>query len=137
MVPKEPILSWRNADERRKSWDLRTLHDYQNKICKIHSEKFPHLPFDVYKSRIKIVRDEAVIEKWKEEMSTLHYNCLQCRSAAGLESSLREEPPDSSGERDSERGDGDLVAERCAQAAQPSDLRDVSPFAGRAEAFPA
>lgn len=69
------------------------LHDYQNKICKIHSEKFPHLPFDVYKSRIKIVRDEAVIEKWKEEMSfTLHYNCLQVPEPLELQdmSSLRE-----------------------------------------------
>ncbi len=69
------------------------LHDYQNKICKIHSEKFPHVPFDVYKSRIKIVRDEAVIEKWREEMSyTLHYNCLQVPEPLELQdmSSLRE-----------------------------------------------
>lgn len=69
------------------------LHDYQNKICKIHSEKFSHLPFDVYKSRIKIVRDEAVIEKWREEMSfTLHYNCLQVPEPLELQdmSSLRE-----------------------------------------------
>jgi hypothetical protein len=69
------------------------LHDYQNKICKINSEKFSHLPFDVYKSRIKIVRDEAVIEKWREEMSfTLHYNCLQVPEPLELQdmSSLRE-----------------------------------------------
>ncbi|MPN12398.1 hypothetical protein SDC9_159716 [bioreactor metagenome] len=56
---------------------------------------------------------------------------------AGYELAARAFPPDSSGERGSERGDGDLVAERCAQAAQPSDLRAVPPVVGRAEAFPA
>ncbi len=69
------------------------LHEYQNKICKIHSDRFSHLPFDVYKSRIRIVRDEEVIEKWREEMSyTLHYNCLQVPEPLELQdmSSLRE-----------------------------------------------
>lgn len=54
------------------------LHDYQNKICKIHAEKFPHVPFEVYKSRIRIVKDPEIIEKWKEQMSfTSQYKCLQ------------------------------------------------------------
>ena len=54
------------------------LHDYQNKICKFHAERFPNVPFDIYKSRIRIVKDPEVIEKWKEQMSfSQQYNCLQ------------------------------------------------------------
>ena len=54
------------------------LHDYQSKICKIHDEKFPNVPLEVYKSRIRIVKDPEIIEKWKQEMSfASHYNCLQ------------------------------------------------------------
>lgn len=54
------------------------LHDYQTKLCKIHAEKFSHIPFDVYKSRIRIVKDPEIIEKWKKEMSTsFQYKCLQ------------------------------------------------------------
>lgn len=54
------------------------LHDYQNKVCKFHAERFPNVPFDIYKSRIRIVKDPEVIEKWKEQMSfSLQYNCLQ------------------------------------------------------------
>jgi hypothetical protein len=44
-------------------------HDYQNKLRKLHQERFARVPFDVFKSRIKIVRDEAVVKKWIEEQS--------------------------------------------------------------------
>jgi hypothetical protein len=44
-------------------------HDYQNKLRKLHQERFARVPFDVFKSRIKIVRDEAVVKKWVEEQS--------------------------------------------------------------------
>lgn len=44
-------------------------HDYQNKLRKLHSERFSRMPFDVFKSRIKIVRDEPVVKKWLEEQS--------------------------------------------------------------------
>src|SRR5205085_8841755 len=43
--------------------------DYQNKLRKLHSERFARMPFDVFKSRIKIVRDEPVVKKWLEEQS--------------------------------------------------------------------
>jgi hypothetical protein len=44
-------------------------HDYQNKLRKLHQERFARVPFEMFKSRIKIVRDEAVVKKWLEEQS--------------------------------------------------------------------
>lgn len=44
-------------------------HDYQNKLRKLHSERFSRVPFDMFKSRIKIVREEEVVKKWLEEQS--------------------------------------------------------------------
>ncbi len=52
-------------------------HDYQNRLRKLHAEKFSRMPFEVYKSRVKIVRDEAVVKQWVEEQSwKTEYNCL-------------------------------------------------------------
>jgi hypothetical protein len=44
-------------------------HDYQNKLRKLHQERFERMPFDMFKSRVKIVRDEEVVKKWLEELS--------------------------------------------------------------------
>jgi hypothetical protein len=44
-------------------------HDYQNRLRKLHAEKFAKMPFDAFKARVKIVRDEAVVKKWLEEQS--------------------------------------------------------------------
>ena len=44
-------------------------HDYQNQLCKLHAERFSKMPFDVFKSRVKIVKDEEVVKKWVEEQS--------------------------------------------------------------------
>ena len=35
-------------------------HDYQNQLHKLHSERYSRMPFEVYKSRVRIVRDEEV-----------------------------------------------------------------------------
>ena len=52
-------------------------HDYQNQLRKLHAERFSKMPFDVFKSRVKIVRDEEVVKKWIEEQSfTIEYTCL-------------------------------------------------------------
>jgi hypothetical protein len=52
-------------------------HDYQNQLRKLHAEKFSRMPFDMFKSRVKIVKDEAVVKKWIEEQSfKTEYNCL-------------------------------------------------------------
>jgi len=44
-------------------------HDYQNRLRKLHAERFARMPFDAFKARVKIVKDEAVVKKWVEEQS--------------------------------------------------------------------
>ncbi len=44
-------------------------HDYQNQLRKMHAERFSRMPFEMFKSRVKIVSDEAVVKKWIEERS--------------------------------------------------------------------
>lgn len=52
-------------------------HDYQNKLRKLHAERFSRIPFDVFKSRVKIVKDEATVKKWIEDQSwKIDYLCL-------------------------------------------------------------
>src|SRR5882672_7506789 len=52
-------------------------HDYQNQLRKLHAERFARMPFDVFKSRVKIVKDEAVVKKWVEDQSwKTEYICL-------------------------------------------------------------
>ena len=52
-------------------------HDYQNQLRKLHTERFARLPFEMFKSRVKIVRDETVVKKWIEDQSwKTEYVCL-------------------------------------------------------------
>ena len=44
-------------------------HDYQNQLHKLHTARFSRMPFDVFKSNVKIVRDEEVVKKWVEDQS--------------------------------------------------------------------
>lgn len=62
-------------------------HDYQNKIRKLHAERFPRVPFEAYKSRIKIVREESIVKKWLEDQSwKTEYICLNVPEAIKLSS---------------------------------------------------
>lgn len=45
------------------------FHDYTPRLLRLHAERFPHMPFEVFKSRIKMVKDEALLEQWKKEQS--------------------------------------------------------------------
>jgi len=52
-------------------------HDYQNQLRKLHAERFSRMPFDAFKSRVKIVRDEEVVKKWIEDQSSrTEFVCL-------------------------------------------------------------
>lgn len=52
-------------------------HDYQNRLHKLHTERFARIPFEAYKARVKIVRDEEVVKKWVDEQSwKTEYVCL-------------------------------------------------------------
>jgi len=65
-------------------------HDYQNQLRKLHTERFARMPFDMFKSRVKIVRDEAVVKKWIEDQSwKTEYGCLNV--AEPLKLATREE----------------------------------------------
>jgi hypothetical protein len=44
-------------------------HDYQTKLIKLHAERFANMPFEAFKSRIRMERDEEAIAKWKDEQS--------------------------------------------------------------------
>ena len=45
-------------------------HEYTSRIISLHASRFRKMPFEVYKSRIRMVRDESLIEQWKTEQST-------------------------------------------------------------------
>jgi hypothetical protein len=52
-------------------------HDYQNQLRKLHTERFSRMPFEVYKARVRIVRDEEVVKKWIDDQSwRTEYICL-------------------------------------------------------------
>ncbi len=52
-------------------------HDYQNQLRKLHADRFSRLPFEAFKARVKIVKDEAVVKKWIEDHSfKTDFNCL-------------------------------------------------------------
>ena len=52
-------------------------HDYQNQLRKLHAERFSRMPFDAFKARVKIVRDEEVVKKWIDDQSwKTEYICL-------------------------------------------------------------
>ncbi|HLH53236.1 MAG TPA: hypothetical protein VKY92_06425 [Verrucomicrobiae bacterium] len=60
-------------------------HDYQNQLRKLHSERFSRMPFEVYKSRVRIVRDEEVVKKWVDDQSwKTEYICLNMPESVKL-----------------------------------------------------
>lgn len=62
-------------------------HDYQNQLHKLHAERFSRMPFEMFKARVKIVRDEAVVKKWIEDQSfKTEYTCLNVPEALKLPS---------------------------------------------------
>ncbi|EEF58505.1 hypothetical protein [Pedosphaera parvula] len=62
-------------------------HDYQNQLRRLHAERFSRMPFDMFKSRVKIVKDEATVKKWVEDQSfKTEYICLNVPEAGRLAS---------------------------------------------------
>jgi hypothetical protein len=60
-------------------------HDYQTKLHELHSQRFSRMSFDMFKARVKIVKDEAVVAKWVEEQSwKTEYVCLNIPDAPKL-----------------------------------------------------
>jgi hypothetical protein len=60
-------------------------HDYQNHLRKLHAGRFARMPFEAFKARVKIVKDEAVVKKWIEDQSfKTEFNCLNVPEALKL-----------------------------------------------------
>ncbi|MFZ4775083.1 MAG: hypothetical protein ACOYM3_06960 [Terrimicrobiaceae bacterium] len=45
-------------------------HDYQIRLQRLHAERFSNVPFEAFKSRVRMVKDPEFLEKWKLEQST-------------------------------------------------------------------
>ena len=61
-------------------------HDYQNQLRKLHGERFSRMPFEEYKSRVRIVRDEEVVKKWVDDQSwKTDFLCLNLPEPLRLE----------------------------------------------------
>ena len=45
-------------------------HDYQSKLRQLHAARFAGMPFEAFKSRVRMEKDETLIAKWMEEQST-------------------------------------------------------------------
>jgi len=41
-------------------------HGYSERLLEVHRTRFPQIPLDEYRNSIEMVRDPALIEKWKE-----------------------------------------------------------------------
>jgi hypothetical protein len=62
-------------------------HDYQSQLRKLHTQRFARMPFEAFKSSVKIVRDEEVVKKWVEEQSwKTEFVCLNVPEALRLAS---------------------------------------------------
>lgn len=62
-------------------------HDYQTKLRKLHAERFSRMPFEAFKARVKIVKDEAIVKQWVEDQSfRTEYNVLNVPEALKLNS---------------------------------------------------
>ena len=61
-------------------------HDYQNQLRKLHAERFSRLPFEAFKARVKIVKDEAIVKKWIDDQSfKTEFVCLNVPEATRLQ----------------------------------------------------
>jgi hypothetical protein len=45
------------------------MHDFQLKLRKLYAERFSRMPFDFYRTKVQVVKDEAALEKWKAGQS--------------------------------------------------------------------
>lgn len=45
------------------------LHDYERRVRELHRRKFPRMDFEQFRSRLRMERDPAAIDKWKSEAS--------------------------------------------------------------------
>jgi hypothetical protein len=105
-------------------------HEYTSKLIALHAARFRNLPFEVYKSRIKMVRDEALIEQWKTEQSTRTVfvplsgdESAETPAAVSVETESAESTPvtDASPEPEVAAADAPETTETAPEATTPSE----------------
>jgi hypothetical protein len=64
-------------------------HDYQRNVARLHRERFSDMSLERFKSRIRVEKDEALLQKWQESQST----ATQYVSVAGEPLPEGAEPP--------------------------------------------
>jgi hypothetical protein len=45
-------------------------HDFQRNVARLHRERFSHMPIDRYKTRIRVEKDEATLQRWQESQTS-------------------------------------------------------------------
>lgn len=43
-------------------------HAYQDNLLRLHRERFAHMPLEDYRRRVRVERDEAMIQEWRDQM---------------------------------------------------------------------
>lgn len=46
-------------------------HEYQANLRALHAARFSHMPFETYKSKVRMLRDEESIQHWRDSKSLL------------------------------------------------------------------
>lgn len=60
-------------------------HGYQERLREVHAQRAPRLPFDFFKNKVRIVKDEAAVKQWVESQSErLEYTTLNVPEAQTL-----------------------------------------------------
>jgi hypothetical protein len=62
-------------------------HGYQEKLRELHAQRAPRLHIDAFKSRVRMVKDEAIVKQWIESQSSkLEYTALNVAEPVKLAS---------------------------------------------------
>jgi|GEM_PF-5556405 len=61
-------------------------HDYPAAARRLHADRFANMSFEDYKSRIRLVKDEAVLTQWKEQQSSKTEYVIKDKSIPAPES---------------------------------------------------
>jgi hypothetical protein len=103
-------------------------HGYQSKLREVHAQKFPHMSLDAYTSRIRVVKDEAVIEQWKQEQSSRDQFVPVKADAAAPEPVVTETSPAETATEPmpDEIVKNETIAQADAPATEPVDSAEVA-----------
>jgi len=123
-------------------------HEYQSRLLALHASRFKNLPFEVYKTRIKMMRDDALMEQWKTEQSTRTVFIPITKEASVAEEIIEEVLPTPATEESVEQAESAVAApsdETVAESAETpaestetvSDAEEVTPEAPSEELAPA